>query len=86
MADCGIMVQDLFAPMDVYVNTSTMLKGKLQLETEYVVRDRRIASTRIHVERVTGLFKTYTILSHPLPSSKCVLGSRLYLFAFHCKT
>jgi hypothetical protein len=44
MADRGIMVQDLFAPMDVFVNTPTMLKGKSQLEPKDVVKDRRIAS------------------------------------------
>lgn len=38
MADRGIMVQDLFAPMDVYVNTPTMLKGKSQLEPKDVSR------------------------------------------------
>lgn len=82
MADRGIMVQDLFAPMDVYVNTPTMLKGKSQLEPKDVVRDRRIASKRIHIERVIDLSKTYKILSHPLPSSKCVLGSRIVFVCF----
>lgn len=67
MADRGIMVP--FAPMDVYVNTSTMLKGKSQLEPKDVVRDRRNASKRIHVERVIGLSKTYKILSHPIMCS-----------------
>ena len=58
MADRGIMVQDLFATQDVFVNTPTMLKGKSQLEPEEVVHDRRVASKRIHVERVIGLAKT----------------------------
>lgn len=69
MADRGIMVQYLFAPMDVYVNIPTMLKGKSQLEPKDVVRDRRNASKRIHVERVIGLSKTYKILSHPIMCS-----------------
>lgn len=34
MADRGIMVQDLFASQDVYVNTLTMLKGKSQLDPQ----------------------------------------------------
>ena len=54
MADRGIMVQDIFASKDVFVNTPTMLKGKSQLEAETVVRDRRISSKRIHVERIIG--------------------------------
>jgi hypothetical protein len=52
MADRGIMVQDLFANKDVKVNTHTIMAGISQLEPETVVKDRRIASKRIHVERV----------------------------------
>jgi hypothetical protein len=50
MADRGIMVQDLFAVQDVLVNTPTLLKGKSQLEPSEVVKDRRVASKRIHRE------------------------------------
>ena len=82
MADRGIMVQDLFATQDVFVNTPTMLKGKSQLEPEEVVHDRRVASKRIHVERVIGLAKTYKILSNPLPSTKLGLGSRITYICF----
>ena len=44
MSERGIMVQDLFACQDVFVNTPTMLKGKSQLETNEVVHDRRVTS------------------------------------------
>ena len=80
MADRGIMVQDLFAPRDVHVNTPTMLKGKSQLDATEVVRDRRIASKRIHVERLIGLCKKFKILCTPLLPSKVLLGSRIVLF------
>ena len=66
MADRGIMVQDLFASKNVAVNTPHMLKGKSQLEPEQVVRDRRVAAKRIHIERVIGLAKTYKILAHKM--------------------
>ncbi|XP_064605006.1 uncharacterized protein LOC135470158 isoform X2 [Liolophura sinensis] len=69
MADRGILVQDLFANQDVFVNTPTMLKGKSQLEPTDVIHDRRIASKRIHVERVIGLGKTFKILRKELPAS-----------------
>ncbi|XP_048242560.1 uncharacterized protein LOC124133758 [Haliotis rufescens] len=82
MADRGIMVQDLFAAQDVQVNTPTMLKGKSQLEPEDVVKDRRIASKRIHVERIIGLSKTFKILKKHLPPSKVVLGSRIVYVCF----
>ncbi|XP_071171650.1 uncharacterized protein [Mytilus edulis] len=82
MADRGIMVQDLFAAQDVKVNTPTMLKGKSQLEPEEVVRDRRVASKRIHIERVIGLAKTFKILKNELPSGKLILGSRIIFVCF----
>lgn len=82
MADRGIMVQDLFANYDVTVNTPTMLKGKSQLEPEEVVKDRRISSKRVHVERVIGLGKTYKILTQPLSASKVHLGSRILYVRF----
>jgi hypothetical protein len=44
------------------VNTPTMLKGKSQLETEEIIRDRRVVSKRIHIEHVIGS-----------ESEKCVL-------------
>lgn len=77
MADRGIMVQDLFAAQDVQVNTPTMLKGKSQLEQDEIIHDRRVASKRIHVERVIGFSKGYKILSSTLPISKLPYGSRI---------
>lgn len=82
MADRGIMVQDLFAMKDVQVNTPTMLKGKTQLSAETVVRDRRISSKRIHVERQIGNAKTYKVLTHPLPATKINMGSKIMYVCF----
>lgn len=39
MADRGIMVQDLFANKNDFINTPTMLKGKSQLKPKKIVRD-----------------------------------------------
>ena len=82
MADRGIMVQDLFANKDVTVNTPTMLKGKSQFEPHEIVHDRRIASKRIHIERVIGLSKTFKILKKELQASKRKLGSRIVYICF----
>ena len=82
MCDRGIMVQDLFANNNVFVNTPTMLKGKSQLEPEAVVHDRRVASSRVHVERVIGLAKSYKILKHELSTSKVLIASRIVFICF----
>jgi hypothetical protein len=82
MADRGIMVQDLFASQDVVVNTPTTMRGKNQLEPEVVVQDRRIASKRVHVERVIGLAKKYKILANELEHSKMPVGGRIVYVCF----
>lgn len=82
MADRGILVQDLFASQDVQVNTPTTMKGVNQLPAETVVKDRRIASKRVHVERVIGLAKTYKILENELDHSQTPLGGKIYYVCF----
>jgi hypothetical protein len=75
MADHGIMVQDLFANQNVCVNTPTMLKGKSQLKPEEIIRDRRVASKRNHIERIIGLSKTFKIVRTDLSNTKFQLAS-----------
>ena len=82
MADRGILVQDLFASQDVQVNTPTTMKGVNQLPAQTVVKDRRIASKRVHVERVIGLAKTYKILANELDHSKTPYGGRIFFVCF----
>lgn len=60
------MIQDLFAVIDVHVNTPTMLKDKVR--ANYVVKDRRVAHNRIH--RVIGLAQMFKILKDQLHSNK----------------
>ena len=82
MADRGIMVQDIFAYMDVKVNTPTMLRGRSQLSSEEVIKDRRIAAKRIHVERVIGLAKTYKILASEMHHSQRPLSDKIVFVCF----
>ena len=69
LADRGFTLQDDFA-----ANSSSILlipaftKNKPQLSAEEVEVTRKIASVRIHIERVIGLLKNrYTILKGILP-------------------
>lgn len=82
MADRGFQVQDLFASRGVSLNVPTTMKGKNQLEPETVVKDRRIASKRVHVERIIGYAKTFKILVHPLQHCYVPLGSRILTVCF----
>ncbi|XP_071138862.1 putative nuclease HARBI1 [Mytilus edulis] len=82
MADRGILVQDLFANQGVQVNIPNFLKGKSQLDPAEVLHDRRVASKRIHIERVIGLTKSFKILKHGICKSKLQLGSRIVFICF----
>lgn len=59
-----------------------MLKGKSQLEPEEIITDRRVASKRIHIERVIGLSKRFKILKYELSSSKFPLSNRIVFVCF----
>ena len=82
MADRGIMVQDLFASQDVRVNTPRTMKGRTQLPSDVVVEDRKIASKRVHVERVIGLAKHYKILQTKMDHSRLPMGGRIIFVCF----
>ena len=82
MSDRGIMVQDLFSHRNITVVTPTTMKGKCQLDGKTVIKDRRIASKRIHVERIIGYAKGFKILKKTLPHSKVIFGSRITTVCF----
>jgi hypothetical protein len=46
------------------------------------MRDRKIASKRVHVERAIGLAKTFKILKHPLNQTESVLSSDIVFVCF----
>jgi len=82
MADRGFNVQDLFASKDVQVNIPSFMKGRSQLSSSEVIKDRRIASKRIHIERIIGLAKTFKILKQPMPGHRLRLGNRIIKVCF----
>lgn len=82
MADRGIMVQDLFVSKGVLINTPHLLNSRSQLDPGEVIFDRRVASKRIHVERVIGLAKTFKILKRHIDSSKIAEAHKLVFVCF----
>ena len=82
MADRGFNVQDLFAARNVGVNIPSFLRGKSQFGHAEVMKDRKIASKRIHIERVIGLAKTFKILKQPILSQRVALGNRIIRVCF----
>ena len=82
MADKGFNVQDIFAPYDVTVNIPTFFKKKNRLQSETVLKDRKIASKRVHIERLIGLAKSYKILKEPMLKWETQMSTQISFVVF----
>lgn len=71
MADHGFNIQDLFEQKRVRVNIPPFLNGKPQLSEEELVKTRRIATIRIHVERAIETLRTIIFWITIIPASMC---------------
>ena len=74
--------QDLFAPYDVTMNIPTFFRKTNRMTGKTVLKDRAISSKRIHIERIIGLAKTYTILKEPLNVTEAKLASEITFVCF----
>ena len=69
MADKGFDIQDLLAPLGVRLNIPPFLSSSTQFSCEDVLKTKKIAKLRIHVERAILRFKEFRILHSPIPAS-----------------
>lgn len=51
LADRGFTIQDMFVEKNITVKIPTFLKGKSQLPGLTVIKDRELASKRVHIYR-----------------------------------
>jgi hypothetical protein len=82
MADKGFNVQDLFCTQNFTINIPTFFRKKNRMSGEIVVKDRKIASKRVHIERIIGLGKTFKILAHAMDASETKLSSEIIFVCF----
>ena len=82
MADKGFNVQDLFIPYNVEINIPSFFKSKNRMSSGTVLKDRKIASKRVHIERIIGLAKTYKILGIPLNNTESTLATEIITICF----
>ena len=78
MADRGFDIQDDLTPLGVKVNIPPFLRGKKQLDEEERIETRRIASLRIHVERVMERIKNFHIFDRVLPLSLTDVSEQMF--------
>ena len=83
MVDKGFNVQDLFENSMVSINIPTFFHKKNRLSGCAVMKDRKIASKRVHVERVIGLAKTYKILQHPMNNTESAMATQIVRVCFY---
>ena len=77
MADRGFTIQRDLHPLGITLNIPPFMEGRDQLPAEEVQKGRQIASLRIHVERVIGRIKNFSILTSTLPLSMARLSNQI---------
>ncbi len=77
MGDKGFNVEDMFGPYGVTLNIPTFFRKKNRMSGATVMRDRKVSSKRVHVERVIGLAKTYKILTEPMNTIESSLSTQI---------
>jgi len=82
MVDKGFLCDDLFIPYGVTINIPTFFRKKNRMSSEVVAKDRKIASKRVHIERIIGLGKTYKILTQPLNPLESALAAQIITTCF----
>lgn len=82
MADKGFNVQDIFAVHGVQINIPAFFKQKNRLSPNIRADDRKIASKRVHVERVIGMAKVYAICQQKLNLLETKLATQIITVCF----
>ena len=82
MADKGFNVQDLFESAMITINIPTFFHKKNRMSGATVLKDRKIASKRVHVERIIGLAKTYKIIQQPMNNTESALATQIVTVCF----
>ncbi|XP_014677368.1 PREDICTED: uncharacterized protein LOC106817220 [Priapulus caudatus] len=77
MVDKGFNIQDLFVSANVFINIPQFFKNKNRLSISTILKYRKVASKRVHIERLIGLVKTYKILEHRLNKTEIALASEI---------
>ena len=82
MADKGFNAPDMFAPLDVQINIPTVFSKRNRLSGEIALRDRKLSSKRVHIERMIGLAKTFLILKSFLTTTETAMASDIISVCF----
>lgn len=82
MADIGFDVQDILAAYGVHRNIPAFFEGRNQITPLTLKQDGKIASKRVHIERIIGLGKTYKIFRGPLDGKETILADDIIFVCY----
>ena len=68
LADRGFNIQDLLLQYGVQLESPPFLKQKQQFSSEKAIKTKRVANSRVHVERVIGRLKEFKIFKSVIPT------------------
>ena len=77
MADRGFTIKDQLKPLNIELNIPPFMEGRRQLPAVEVRCGRRIAPLCIHVEKVIGRIKNFSILKSMLPSTMARIANQI---------
>ena len=80
MADRGFNIEDELILRGVHLNIPPFLHGKSQLSETEMIKTRRIASLRIHVERAMERITFFHIFDKIIPSSLTDIADRIFFY------
>ena len=83
IVDKGFSIEDLLIPYKVTINIPAFFRKQNKIDGKIVLRDRRLASKRVHIEREIGLVKTFKILTHSLNATGTALATRIFVGCFY---
>ena len=70
LADRGFKIADLLAQKCDFLSIPAFLKGRQQLTEQEALHTRRLASSRVHVERALGRLREFKFIDHRQPNSQ----------------
>ena len=62
MVDKGFNIEDVLIPHQITMNIPSFFKKENKIDSEIVLKDRKVASKTVHVERHIVIGRTFKIL------------------------
>ena len=81
MADKGFDIQHLLSGLGVRLNIPPFRRGEQQFTPDDVMKTKKIAAVRIHVERAINRMKQYALVNGVIPNSLWDIADQLVFVA-----